>query len=191
MSRGYRILQNVRVSDSLRRDVDVTDGVCTDLELLGILPAEQMSQLLEAELASRGFERDADGKMSRTADGITVSIDTATGEAAIRIDGTETATVEGTKGETVDRNLAETTRKRLQDALRAELEQRMQQAEQDAQRHVSGKLEAALDDISRELDAVVNRVTAAALKQKASQLGQIKELTEDPEAGSLTIKVEV
>ena len=56
---------------------------------------------------------------------------------------------------------------------------------------MSSELEAALGDISAELDQVVNRVTAEALKQKAGQLGQIKEITEDAENGSLTIKVEV
>ena len=42
-----------------------------------------------------------------------------------------------------------------------------------------------------ELDKAVNRATAEALKQKAAKIGQIKEMTEDPESGSLTIVVEV
>ena len=33
--------------------------------------------------------------------------------------------------------------------------------------------------------------TAEALKQKAAQLGQIKEMTEDPQSGSMTIVLEV
>ena len=37
----------------------------------------------------------------------------------------------------------------------------------------------------------VNRITAEALKKKAASLGQIKEMTEDPQSGSLTITVEV
>ena len=37
----------------------------------------------------------------------------------------------------------------------------------------------------------MNRVTAEALKIKAAPMGQIKEITEDEEAGSLTIVVEV
>jgi len=48
-----------------------------------------------------------------------------------------------------------------------------------------------LGDVRKEMDEVVNRVTAEALKRKAAQLGQIKEMTEDPQAGSLTIVVEV
>ena len=43
----------------------------------------------------------------------------------------------------------------------------------------------------KQLDQATNRATAKALKQKAAQIGQIKELTEDPESGSLTIVVEV
>jgi hypothetical protein len=45
--------------------------------------------------------------------------------------------------------------------------------------------------LKKELNGAINRVTAEALKQKAAQIGQIKEVTEDPESGSLTIKVEV
>ena len=45
--------------------------------------------------------------------------------------------------------------------------------------------------LQKELDQAVNRVTAEALKRKAAQMGQIKEMTEDPQAGSLTIVVEV
>ena len=56
---------------------------------------------------------------------------------------------------------------------------------------MTDQLEAQLGDLRQELDQAVNRVTAEALKRKAAQLGQIKEITEDPQAGSLTIVVEV
>jgi hypothetical protein len=48
-----------------------------------------------------------------------------------------------------------------------------------------------LAGLRQELDEAVNRATGEALKQKAGQLGQIKEMTEDPQTGSLTIVVEV
>ena len=54
MSRAYRI----RVQESLRRVIRASDHVSTDLELLDILPPEQMSELLAQELQKRGFERD-------------------------------------------------------------------------------------------------------------------------------------
>jgi FtsH ternary system domain X5 len=56
---------------------------------------------------------------------------------------------------------------------------------------VTDRLERELGDLRRELDEIVNRVTAEALKRKAASMGSIKQLTEDPEVGSLTIVVEV
>ena len=53
------------------------------------------------------------------------------------------------------------------------------------------QLEGALADVRKELNDAVNAVTREALKRKAAQMGEIKEMSEDPEAGSLTIKVEV
>ena len=61
----------------------------------------------------------------------------------------------------------------------------------DLQTKVTDRLVQHLNDVREELDQVVNRVTAAALKRKAAQLGQIKEITEDAQSGSLTIVVEV
>ena len=51
MSRAYRI----RVQESLRRVVTAEDHVSTQLELLELLPAEQMADLLAAEL-ERGLD---------------------------------------------------------------------------------------------------------------------------------------
>jgi len=44
---------------------------------------------------------------------------------------------------------------------------------------VTDQLEAQLGGLRAELDQAVNRVTAEALKRKAAQLGQIKQITED------------
>ena len=52
-------------------------------------------------------------------------------------------------------------------------------------------LERHLEELQPELAKVVNKVTRDALKQKAKQLGTVKEIAEDAETGSLTIKVEV
>ncbi len=59
------------------------------------------------------------------------------------------------------------------------------------QTKVTDRLEQQLAGLRQELNQVVNRVTAEALERKAAQLGQIKELTEDPQTGSLTIVLEV
>jgi len=52
-------------------------------------------------------------------------------------------------------------------------------------------LEKKLCDLQPELSDVVNKVTRQAIKEKAQQLGTVKEVSEDEESGSLTIKIEV
>ena len=71
MSRAYRI----RLSESLRRHIEVDDGICSSLELLDVLPREQMAELLARELEGAGFE-EREGQWVRVdADGWTVSTD--------------------------------------------------------------------------------------------------------------------
>ena len=190
MSRCYRVRQTVRVSDSLKRDVTASDEICSELEILEILPCDQMGQLLKQELENRGFEEN-ESEMVRTQDGVTVRVKPETGEVTIRIAEEQELQVEGSKETAVYGDPTETQRKQLRDQLKKELEDRVTQQTGELQRKVSSELEARLGDVSAELDNVVNRVTAAALKEKAKQIGQIKEITEDAETGSLTIKLEV
>jgi hypothetical protein len=75
--------------------------------------------------------------------------------------------------------------------LRADLERRIDQKQEKLQKTASERLEAKLNEVKPELQEAANRVTAEALKEKARQMGQVKEVIEDREAGSLTIKVEV
>ncbi len=80
---------------------------------------------------------------------------------------------------------------RLSKELKSDLEKKAEQQAAKTQSAATDKLENELRDVQPELNEVVNRVTAEALKQKAAQMGQIKEISEDAESGSLTIKVEV
>jgi hypothetical protein len=76
-------------------------------------------------------------------------------------------------------------RKTAQDALAV----RAQEEEQRLKERVTERLTQRLKDLRAELDQVVNRVTANSLKERASQLGTIEEMTEDAQTGELTIKV--
>lgn len=190
MSRGYRVRvrRGVRVSDQLDVDCTAGDEVRTRVEVLEILPREQMAGLLAGELARRGFAEHG-GRLERTADGVTVTVDPATGDVTVRAESAGRVRVEGSRAADVTDWAGQ---RRTEDRLREELRRDLRrQAERQAQEQVSGQLEAALGDVAAELDRAVNRVTAEALKQKAAQIGRVKELAEDPDSGSLSITVEV
>ncbi len=189
MSRAYRI----KVRESLRRVLRAHDRVSTQLELLEVLPPEQMAQLLAEELKGRGFEEKG-GSLVRKQNGVTVSVDPKSGTVTVESEESHEAALEGEKDGRAYDDLGPSARnvqKQLCAQLRQDLEKQAQQKAADLQSQVTDHLERELGDLRRELDQAANRVTGEALKQKAAQLGQIKEMTEDPQTGSLTIVVEV
>ena len=189
MSRAYRL----KVRESLRRVIRAHDRVSTQLELLEVLPPEQMAQLLREELKQRGFE-EKDGTLVRKQKGITITVNPTTGEVSVEAEAAQDAALEmeqdGRAYDDMGPN-AKAVRKQLSEQLRKDLEKQAARKEAELQSEVTDRLERELGDLRRELDQAVNRVTAEALKQKAAQLGQIKEMTEDAQTGSLTIVVEV
>jgi FtsH ternary system domain X5 len=189
MSRAYRI----RVSESLNRTIRAEDSVRTQLELLEVLPPEQMAALLREELKGRGFE-ECEGKLFREDGDLTTTVDPESGTVTVESKAVEDVELQGQReGLAYDdfgpgeKSVRRAMAKQLQDDLakQAEHEQTKVQAE------ATKRLEGHLVDLRKELNGAVNRVTAEALKRKAAQIGQIKEVTEDPQSGSLTIKVEV
>jgi hypothetical protein len=190
MSRAYRIT----VRESLRRVINAKDRVSTQLEVLEVLPPEQMAELLARELAERGFECQGDEMVKDLETGVTVSVDPKTGTVTVHAEGAREVDLEREKeGRAYDDAgaSAEATRKALREDARKDLERQASQETAKLQSQVTDRLERELSGLRQELDQAVNRVTAEALKVKAAQMGQIKELTEDPQSGSLTIVVEV
>jgi hypothetical protein len=188
MSRAYRI----RVRESLRKTVRAADHVSTQLELLALLPPEQMAELLAAELEQRGFKRQGD-RAVRQQDGGHVSVDLATATVTVQATGTREVAIEGESDGYATDDRGESA-KRIEKHLRGQLQKSLQEraaGEKTAlQTEVTDKLEAQLGELRKELDQVVNRVTVEALKRKAAQLGTIKQVTEDGQ-GSMTIVLEV
>jgi hypothetical protein len=188
MSRAYRI----RISESLRRHIEVADGIQSKLEILDILPPEQTSALLERELAAAGFEQREDGEWVRVdEDGVEVRVDPK--QSTVTVSAAADAQVELARERTVNA-VAENdaaTRERASKALVDELEREVSEHERDLQAKVTAQLEGKLGDLRRELDQISNRVTAEALKQKAASMGEVQEISEDPQTGSLTIRVKI
>jgi FtsH ternary system domain X5 len=189
MSRAYRI----SVRETLRRVLRAHDRVSTQLELLEILSPEEMAELLSQELEKRGFER-KDGNLSREEDGVTVSVDPKTGTVTVAAESSEEVDLqqarEGTAWDDAGPS-AKNVREGLRKQAQTDLERQADKKTSELQSQVTDRLEKQLGDLRQELDQAVNRVTAEALKEKARRMGQIKEITEDEQTGSLTIVVEV
>lgn len=180
----------IRVAEAQRRFIHVEDAVCTDVELLPILPPERLSEILARELEGRGFVVE-EGVAKRTDDGVVIEVDLETARVSARVE----------RGESVERKastelrspsseLGEQKEKEVRDKLRAAIEQELEKDTARLQKEVTAKLEAKLRDLQKEIDEVSNRVAGTALKEKAASLGEILELSED-ESGSITIKVKV
>ena len=123
-----------------------------------------------------------------------MTVDPKTGEVGVKAEKQEKVELETEKegwGYDDVGPHAKQVRKNLSDQAKAELERRAEKQKERLQGEATEKLEGVMEDVRKELNDAVNSITREALKRKAAQLGQIKEMTEDPEAGSLTIKVEV
>jgi hypothetical protein len=189
VSRAYRIC----VRDSVRQVIRARDHVSTHLELLNILPPEQTAALLATELEKRGFKK-VGNLLVRQQPGVTISVEPSSGTVTVKADVSYEVQINAeTTGYATDEKGP--AAKHVEQALRKELagaiKQKGDQRKANLQAEVTAKLEAQLGDLRQELDQAVNHVTAEALKRKAAQLGTIKQVTEDPEAGSMTIVLEV
>lgn len=189
MSRSYRI----SVRECVNRVIKAEDRVSTQLEILEILPPEQMAGLLADELAKEGFRREGN-LLVKEEDGVVVSVNTESGEVTVSAEASETTKVEGERQGRAYDDIgphASQVRENLRQELKRDLDKKVEEKTGALQSKVTDQLEGKLGDLRQDLDKVVNKVTAEALKRKAASLGQIKEMTEDPQSGSLTIVVEV
>jgi len=190
MSRSYR----VSVRECINRVIKAEDKVSTNLEILEVLPPEQMAGLLADELEKGGYRREGNLLVKETDDGVVISVNSETGEVTVSSEASEAAKIEAERhGRAYDDvgQHAKQVRENLKGELKKDLEKKVDEKTGALQSKVTDKLEGKLSDLRGDLDKVVNRVTAEALKRKAASLGQIKQITEDQESGSMTIVVEV
>ena len=187
MSRAYRVV----VNEQLRRHVQAEDGVRAKLEVLPILPTERMGELLGAELGARGFVREGDKAVRREKDGVTIAVDLRTGALDVTASASQDVNLTAERVAVVDEDRREREQAALRTAARDELERKAGSQQEALARRVAEQVEGRLADLRVELDEAVNRVTAAALKERAAQLGTIEEIHEDAATGALTIKVKV
>lgn len=187
MSRPYR----VRVKHSLRRIVRAEDSVTSTLELLPILEADELAGLLASELEVSGFEKEGDVWVRRVGGDI-VQVDPATGEVKVTVGAEKQLNLQSTSSaSTYDPTSQKQVEGRIRRQLEKQLEKKAEEEQSSLRSDVADRMEGVLQQLRPELDQIVNRTTAAALKTKAGRMGAIKEITEDDSDGSLTIVVEV
>ncbi len=189
MSRSYC----VSVKESENRVLHAEDRVSTCLEIIEVLPPEEMAGLLKDELKKRGFVEEGD-KLVRREKGVTITVDPETATVTVAAEAAQEVALEAERTGSAyddDGSNAKQVRAALKKEAKQDIDRKAQEKTAELQSKVTDKLEAKLGDVRKELDEAVNRVTAEALKRKAASMGPIKEMTEDPQTGSLTIVVEV
>src|SRR5579864_1322872 len=140
MSRAYK----VKVKEALARDVRVQDDIEAQLEILEILPPEQMSEMLAQELERRGFQRQEDGTMVRKGDGICVTIEPCNGRVTIEAEASDRIEAEGTREGYGYDDIGpgrKSVEQRIGKELRGDLEKRIDQQAEKLQRDATAKLE--------------------------------------------------
>src|SRR3954471_10926202 len=120
MSRSYRIA----IRESLRRVLRAHDRVSTQLEILEVLPCDEMAELLAQELEKRGYRREGD-ELVREQDGVKVCVDPETGTVTVSSESAEAVDLEqekeGRAWDDVGPN-AKAVREQLREQAKQELE---------------------------------------------------------------------
>jgi len=170
----------------VHKTVVAEDHVETKIDLPPFVPPEEAAALLREELRRRHFAEGEGGVMVRQRNGVRVEVGPPGG---VRI------SVEASEDVELPPDNPSPCSCRMRDQLREGLsaaQQRTLGGERERlQRAVTSRLEGSLARLGCELEGIAHRVTAEALKAKARRLGEVKQITEDPQAGSLTIVVEV
>lgn len=188
MSRAYRI----RVSHSEDRIERIEDGVKIRLEVLDILPRDQMAEHLRAALVARGFdevEGEPDVLQLAPEEGIVIRVNVQAGELEARATGE--ARVAASRD--VERAVYDPVRGRAkaEDEVRDQLEADLAKQKDAARQDLTRRLEDALQQARPLVDQAVNEATAKALEVRAGQLGEIQSIEGDAEQGRMVIRVKL
>lgn len=185
MSRAYRI----RISESVSKVIHVHDGLSAPVDLLPILPKEQMLHLLGAELEKVGWTS-SEGKVTKDFGGVTAEVDLMTGQISLRIEREETATETAVVvRQGYDDVGPATTEASVREEAVQKAERLLALAKTQAQANITALLEAALPEVKAEIDAAANKICVTALKVKASQLGEIEEISESENGLAIIVKM--
>jgi hypothetical protein len=181
-SRPYR----VTTAPPVGKTVVAEDHVRTKLHIPPILPPEASGAIMAGVLKGRQFTDGPDGTLVRERDGVKVTVDPVGGDVTVSAD--KSAEVKPPPsnpspcGCRMQKSLAE---------AEAALDREADRARRGMEKNLTRRLEGVIPKIGCELEGVVQQVTKAAILEKARSMGEIRELSEDPKTGAMTVVVEV
>lgn len=184
MSRAYRIA----LSDTLRRHVEIEDGIQSQLELIPVLAADRMRAILAEELNKKGFAIDGDRARREETDGIMIEINLQESTVNIVKKTEKDISLRHQIERTVEEERKSVAEKQMKKQLKEELEEQLQQQQEEARKQLTQELKGRLGDIQLELDQIINTTISQSLKEKAAAMGEIEEINEH-EDGSISIRI--
>ena len=143
MSRAYRIT----VKESETRHLKAGDEISTCLEILEILPPEDMATLLKEELKKRGFVEQEDGTMARKDGDLTVKIDPCSGEVSVKAEAAEKVDLEARRDATGFNDVGpgeNSLRDRVKEQLKQDLDKKFEQEQSRLQTKATEELQKVL-----------------------------------------------
>ena len=137
--------------ESLKRVLHAHDRVSTQLELLEVLPAEQMAGLLAEELQRRGFQSQGD-VLVRTENGVTVTVNPQTGTVTVEAQAAENVHLEAAREDRAFDDMgvhAAKVQEDLEHKVREDLENQAARGTAELQGQVTQRLEKELGELAR------------------------------------------
>lgn len=189
MSRAYW----VKLASSVSTTIDASDKAIHKIDLEAVVPAGEMGELLERALEQSGWTRSEDNgrEFSKTMqDGVelTWNLDTHTVEAAATEQRQVVREVE-VQGRGYDQNIARSDAERQLAKREKAAQQEASIEEERLQRELTDRLGANEKDRVRELNEVLQKTYAEAVKRKAGRLGNVTSVSESQQDGEYQLTI--
>lgn len=193
MSQTYK----VRIKKTYRETARIGREWRQKIDMLLLLPADQMGNLLAIELEKDGWKKQSDGKLSSSRDQFELEFDPVTQQLKIVYEQEKAVELK------VDRELnvydvsddSQRAWQKGESLIHDEANQELSKLVTDKSKELLSDLNASEDDLLNEIDEIfrskVEKAHIEALKQKAKSLGEIQSVSENSEAGEVVIRVRV
>ena len=193
MSQTYK----VRVKQTLRDTVNVGREWRQKIDLLQLLPSDRMGGLLALELEKDGWHKAQDGKVTKKHDQFDLEFDPVTRQLKIVYEQEQDIELDIDREIDVYDYADDESRANREGHLKViqeadgELKEEAQLLEKEMLKELESTQEQMLQEIDEMMHDKVEKAQIEALKEKARNLGDIQSISENIEAGEVTIRIKV